>query len=307
MELTINEEYQFYGLVESVNQTTYPTLSVVVLIKDNEKVTIRVDKNIEVFKGEIYHFTGVAQEFKSRIHIFITNMISLRDIDLTDNEKSFIRESLNQSLVIDYKECEAYLYKEISKIKNKVLREITKAIIDENLENFLVSQAAVKFHHSYKYGLLFHTCNMLKLSKGFINVYPHINEDLITSGIILHDSMKVKEMAINQDEYTKEGKLIGHIVLGTMEVTRAAAKLGYENEEETLLLSHIILSSHGESDFGSPKKPQIIEALIVHLCDEADAKIEPAVEALMKCKPLQYTDQVPSNDRVRFLKHKLSK
>ena len=84
-------------------------------------------------------------------------------------------------------------------------------------------------------------------------------------------------------------------------------KESYENEEEVLLLKHIVISHHEDPEYGSPRRPQIIEALIVHLVDVSDAKLQPTIEALNKVKVGELTEQIYVNDRDKFYKHKLSK
>jgi len=148
---------------------------------------------------------------------------------------------------------------------------------------------------------------MLRLSKAYISIYPHLNKDLIVAGIVLHDLMKTKEIKAYTGEYTVEGKLLGHISMVTSEVAKTAEKLGYSEKEETLLLEHIVLSHHEQSFYGSPKRPQIIEALIVHLCDMADAKVEPTIEALGKTLIGEFSEPIPVNDKEKYLKHSLSK
>ena len=136
---------------------------------------------------------------------------------------------------------------------------------------------------------------------------PNINLDLVVSGIILHDIMKVKEIKGFENEYSIEGKLIGHISLIGQEIEKTAYSLGYENEEEVLLLKHIVISHHEDPEYGSPRRPQIIEALIVHLVDVSDAKLQPTIEALNKVKVGELTEQIYVNDRDKFYKHRLSK
>ena len=159
----------------------------------------------------------------------------------------------------------------------------------------------------YKYGLLFHTHTILRLAKAYSEIYSNINKDLLFAGVILHDIMKTKEIDSSYKEFSLEGKLIGHITMGAVEVRVTAEKLGYGESDEALLLEHILLSHHDQLDYGSPRHPQILEALIVHLCDQSDAKIEPIVEALDKIKYGEYTDAINVCDKQKYYKHKLEK
>ncbi|MCB9498840.1 MAG: HD domain-containing protein [Bacillales bacterium] len=307
MEIKLNEKYDFYGSAEAINPSTYPTYSVIISLPENESAVVRLNQDQVIEKGEIYHFQGQAVDFKGRLHILLSDYKNLREEEISEEEKNLIRTSLNKDLVIDYKLCENYIEEAMASIENKVVKEITKTMYDSSKEDFLIYPAATKFHHAYKYGLLFHTYNMLRLSKAYTSIYPHLNKDLIVAGIVLHDLMKTKEIKAYTGEYTIEGKLLGHISMVTSEVAKTAEKLGYSHEEETLLLEHIVLSHHEQSFYGSPKRPQIIEALIVHLCDMADAKVEPTIEALLKTQAGEFSEPIPVNDKEKYLKHSLSK
>ena len=209
--------------------------------------------------------------------------------------------------MIKYTEFASFIENEIDNIENQILKDITKEIYFKYKEDFLVYPAASKFHHAYRHGLIYHTYDCLKLGLAYCDLYEAINKDLVVSGIVLHDMMKVKELKKDSQEYTVEGKLIGHISLMSNEIEKVASNKGYDGSEEVLLLNHIILSHHDEGEFGSPKNPQILEALIVHLVDLSDAKIVPTIEALEKTNTGEFSEQIFVNDRHKYLKHKLSK
>lgn len=113
--------------------------------------------------------------------------------------------------------------------------------------------AATKFHHAYVGGLSYHTFTMLKLIDPFLAVYSYLNKDLLYAATLLHDMSKISEISGVDGEYTKEGLLIGHLVMQTIDVDQVAKQLGYEELEEVLILKHMILSHHGQLHYGSPK------------------------------------------------------
>lgn len=143
----------------------------------------------------------------------------------------------------------------------------------------LRAPAAKSVHHAYAGGLLEHAlsvCRLLdKLSVHYKNYYgPAINRDLLLLGGLFHDIGKIYELSFERaSEYTKEGQLIGHLVIGSELVDRITAQIEGFPENLRLQLKHIILSHHGKLEYGSPKLPHSIEAVIVHYMDDLDSKV----------------------------------
>ncbi|NLB85308.1 MAG: metal-dependent phosphohydrolase, partial [Acholeplasmataceae bacterium] len=173
--------------------------------------------------------------------------------------------------------------------------------------DFYLHPAATKFHHAYIGGLAHHTYTMLKMVDQFVDIYPFLNKDLLNGGIILHDISKIKEMTGVDGEYTKEGLLIGHIVMQTIEIFDVAKELGYQDFEEVLLLEHMIVSHHGQLNFGSPKRPQIAEALALWFFDTIDSKFSVLENEIKLTKENDFTTNIAVIDKTRFYKHKLTK
>jgi 3'-5' exoribonuclease len=162
----------------------------------------------------------------------------------------------------------------IGEINNSKIQRITRTLYEEYQSDFLVFPAAVRNHHEFMHGLAYHTHTMIRLAYGLKRVYPNINLDLLVGGIILHDAGKVIELSGPVGtEYTVKGKLIGHISIIFAEIARVARELGLENEEETMLLQHMILAHHGKNEYGSPVLPQILEAELLHMIDNIDARV----------------------------------
>ena len=153
---------------------------------------------------------------------------------------------------------------------------------EDFIEKFKIHSAAKSVHHGFAGGLLQHTLAVAKTCDFLAGAYPVLNRDLLVSAAIFHDAGKVRELSdFPLNDYTDEGQLIGHIVLGSEMVTEAAQKI--EGFPPRLLteLKHCILSHHGEYEFGSPKKPAIIEAAALNFADNTDAKMEIFKEAIM--------------------------
>lgn len=164
----------------------------------------------------------------------------------------------------------------VDTIQNKALKELIDAFLkDEKMADlFKRAPAAKGFHHIYLGGLLEHSLSVVKLLVKVAEHYPYLNRDLLIAGGILHDIGKIYEFSYdNLIEYSDEGRLIGHIVMGVEMVDKKIADIPEFPVQLALELRHIILSHHGEFEYGSPKRPKTIEALAVHYIDDLDAKL----------------------------------
>ena len=164
----------------------------------------------------------------------------------------------------------------VEKVQNPPLKALLDAFFsdEKTCRLFKRAPAAKGFHHSYIGGLLEHTLSVTRLLDHAITHYPGVNGDLILVGGILHDIGKLYEFSYDGlVEYTNEGRLIGHIVMGVEMVNAKIAAIPDFPEPLAMELRHILLSHHGVLEFGSPKRPKTLEALIVHQMDDLDAKV----------------------------------
>lgn len=165
---------------------------------------------------------------------------------------------------------------EIRRIKDIYLKALLGNIFtdEEIVARFKRSPAATDFHHPYIGGLLEHTLSCIEMAKWIASEYRDINIELLITGIALHDLGKLEELSCKRSfYYTDEGRLIGHIVMGANLVDKYISKIsGFPNDLKNMI-SHIILSHHGEYEWGSPVRPKCLEAVILHHIDNLDAKI----------------------------------
>ena len=183
------------------------------------------------------------------------------------------------------------MFEEIIQILAVIKNPSIKALVDEFLKDkelmkkFCTAPAATQNHHSYIGGLLEHTHNMLNVAKAIMPYYPQLQSDLVLAGIFLHDMGKTDELSYDMAfSYTDSGQLIGHIVQTILMVsnkTKVLEKAGLTVDKQILEnLEHIILSHHGQYEFGSPKLPMTAEAFLVSLLDNIDAKINQVTERI---------------------------
>ncbi len=176
------------------------------------------------------------------------------------------------------------LYGLIDSVQNSCLHTLLELFFKQDkafLKAFQQSSAAKTVHHGFVGGLLQHTLAVAKLCDYFCTQYPVLNRDLLITAAICHDIGKVKELALFPvNDYTDDGQFLGHIVIGSEMITEKVREIeGFPvllaNE-----LKHCILSHHGELEFGSPKKPAIVEAVALYFADNVDAKMETFAEIL---------------------------
>jgi 3'-5' exoribonuclease len=166
-------------------------------------------------------------------------------------------------------------------VRNYHLRNLAECFLadDAFMSRFTAAPAGVKNHHAYKGGLLQHVVGLIELCASVAPHYPEIDPDLLTLGAFLHDAGKIEELTYQRElGYSDYGQLVGHVVIGVVileEKIREAAKLAQEEfpQELALRLKHMIVSHHGQYDFGSPKLPMTLEAIALSYLDDLDAKI----------------------------------
>ena len=140
--------------------------------------------------------------------------------------------------------------------------------------NYSIAPAAKAMHHVYLGGLLEHSLAVAALADDISRRYPGIHRDLLITGALLHDIGKVAELCYRRSfDYTDEGKLLGHIVMGVEMITEKTAKLQDFPPELAIQLKHLLLSHHGQYEYGSPKRPKTMEAVILNFLDDLDSKI----------------------------------
>lgn len=185
------------------------------------------------------------------------------------------------------------MYKEfltyILEVENKYIKELLEKFFVEDkvlAKKFKEHGAAKTVHHNYFGGLLEHTLGILRTCKYLASAYPVVNKDILYAGAMLHDIGKIEEMsALPLVEYTDEGQLLGHIVIANEWIHDKAKEIpGFPKKTENLI-KHMVLAHHGELEFGSPKKPAILEAILLHYADNIDAKVKTFTTLVNQAEP----------------------
>lgn len=189
----------------------------------------------------------------------------------------------------DIDEMQSELNALIDSVSNPYLSKLLRSFFGnaDFMKKFAAHSAAKTVHHGFIGGLLQHTLSVAKLCDNAAAHYGFFNRDLLVTGAILHDIGKTKELsAFPANDYTDEGQLLGHIIIGSQMVSEHIAHIqGFPHKLSDELI-HMILSHHGELEYGSPKKPAFMEALVLSFADNMDAKVETMHEALEGKEPL---------------------
>jgi 3'-5' exoribonuclease len=167
----------------------------------------------------------------------------------------------------------------INNISDQHIRTLLKEIFENDkkfIETFIISPAASKVHHAYKGGLLEHTMSVAELCAFFAMKYNEsVDKDLLIAGALLHDVGKVYEYSVTSSgiDRTNDGELVGHIVMGVEMIGRAISRIqGFPRYLQTEI-KHLLLSHHGEMEWGSPVIPKTTEAIVLHMADDLDSKV----------------------------------
>ena len=175
----------------------------------------------------------------------------------------------------------------IENIEDRYLSGLVNAFFNDPGFSRLFSQAPAsrRVHHAYLHGLLEHTLELLVLSNTLLELYPEINADLLTTAILLHDMGKVREFSWEMDiNYTDEGRLVGHIVMGDEMLTDAIAAVPDFPPELALNLRHTLLAHHGKYEWGSPRRPKTLEAIVLHHLENLSAQVN-RFKLLLESRP----------------------
>lgn len=224
---------------------------------------VRVDGDVSVFMG--------------------ANQLNIERIRKAD-EGEYMPENYLPVSTKNVDEMYKSLLKIIASIKNPYLKKLVESYFVEDpafIKIFRFHSAAKSVHHGFVGGLLEHTLSVTKMCDYFAGAYPMLHRDLLLTAAIFHDIGKTQELsAFPENDYTDDGQLLGHIIIGTEMIRDRIRTIPGFPERLAAELKHCILAHHGELEYGSPKKPAILEAMALNFADNADAKMETMIEAL---------------------------
>ncbi len=186
------------------------------------------------------------------------------------------------------------------------LKLLVKTLLNEYRDRLIYWPAAFRLHHAIRGGLLYHTLSILRMAQSVAKIYPFIDSDLLFAGVILHDIAKTQEFDVAPtgiaSGYTVDGNLVGHLVRSAMAVEKCGRELGL-SEETLMLVEHMIISHHGEPEFGAAVRPMFLEAEILSELDTLDAKIYEIEQACRGVEPGEFTQRQWALDNRKLYNH----
>jgi 3'-5' exoribonuclease len=232
-------------------------------------------------KDDFVHLMGKAVSFQEHLQLTVTHIERMKEEEILSSDFFPMAER-------DIDEMFQSLLEISHQIKNPHLRQLLQLFWEDDpfIKLFKIAPASKWLHHNYLGGLLEHTLSLVRLVLKNASHYDGLNLDLLLTTSILHDIGKVDELTYHRSfDYSDEGRLIGHIVLGIERMEDKIRQLPDFPKELSMLLKHFLLSHHGQYIWGSPKRPMTLEALMLHYLDDMDAKINGIQQFIKKQVP----------------------
>ncbi len=268
------------GITKKTKKDGSPYLTLELMDKSG-KVSAKIWENADHYfknlqEGGIYKVSGFVGEYMNQkdIRIDVIRALGPRDTDF--DETDFVekpafdtRETFDE--MIDFMK---------SHLSNPFLLQLADLFATEHGDKFKNHYGAQKIHHSYIGGLLEHTYSIMKLAV-LCSEHYKLDKELVLTGVLFHDIGKVYEFNVNPAvEVTIEGGLLGHLIIGNTKFLELKSRINGFPEDLSCKIQHLIISHHGEKEFGSPEVPKIPEAFLLHILDLLDSKLKIVEEAL---------------------------
>ncbi len=230
-------------------------------------------------EGDAIRIGGRVDTYQGKLQMIVDR---IRPSLPEEVDRSLLEKSSERSLP----EMEEELRECIGRIDNSHIRGLVEAVFADSgfYDRFIEAPAATRIHHAWRSGLLEHTLSLLRAASALEPVYPELEWDLVRAGLLLHDIGKTEEQGDRAgDDYTVDGTMLGHVYLGAYRVDRAIDSMPDFPDHLRTEVIHLILSHHGDREYGAPIEPASIESVFIHHLDNLDAKIA-------------HTSQVIAND-----------
>lgn len=246
--------------------------------------------------GSVVKIRATVTEYNGRLQLRVTKIREAAEND------EFDMSALIPCAPRKPREMYGDIQKAVEDMTNPVLKKLTQKMLELAGDKLMYFPAAKSMHHAERAGLLHHTTSMLKTAQKVWENYDWLDRDLLMAGVIVHDLSKITEMKAddigNVSDYSTEGMLLGHLVRGVTRVQEAAQLAGIDvNEEYVLLLEHMVISHHGEPEFGSPRPPMFPEAEMLHWIDLLDARMNEMEAAVIRTPSGAFSDKIWALDR----------
>ena len=251
--------------------------------------------------GKVIKVRGSVSDYRGALQVTVDKLRLAAEDDHVDVSR------LVRVAPIDRAGAYADITRLVSTLEDADYRAVCEEMLRRHEDSFRTIPAAKSVHHSFLSGLLMHTYNMLRLADFLAAQYADsVDRSLLLAGTLLHDFGKEREFTFSElglvTDYSTKGQLLGHLVMGAQETAEVAEMLGIP-EEKSVLLQHLLLSHHGEPEFGAAVLPQCAEAELLSLIDQIDSRMEIYREALVPLKSGEFSQRIFALDNRRIYKH----
>lgn len=251
-------------------------------------------------EGKVVKVQGTVTEFKG------SSQVSIENIRLADQTDHYDVASLVPVAPIDVERSLSTVEDLLNSIADEDYRRISLELFRRHQENFRQIPAAKSVHHGFLNGLLMHTVNMMKMADFLANLYSDtVDRSLLIAGTFAHDLQKETEFARSElglvTGYTMKGQLLGHLVMGAQEIAQVARELDLP-EEKSVLLQHLVLSHHGEPEYGAAVLPICAESELLSYIDQIDSRMEIYREVFDKLEDGEFSNRIFALEK-RVYKH----
>lgn len=249
-------------------------------------------------EGKIVKIRGTVTSFRGAAQL------SVERIRLAQKADEYDISALIPVAPMDADAMLRYIEQTVASLGDEDYRTICTKMLARHMEAFRSIPAAKSVHHSFVSGLLMHTGNMLKIAEQLAALYADtVDRDLLLAGTLLHDFAKEEEFSFSElglvTEYSVKGKLLGHLVMGAQEIAELAKELRVP-EEKSVLLQHMLLSHHGEPEFGAAVRPQCAESELLSLIDLIDSRMEIYRETLVSVPEGKFSQRIFALDKTIY-------
>lgn len=254
--------------------------------------SLQLQDKTGILDGKVWDLNGGIEYFEAMDFIQVDGEVTMFAGAMQLNIRRIRKAREGEYITADYfptssKNIEA-MYQElltyVDKIKHDKVRKLVNSFFVEDkdfIRRFKAHSAAKSVHHGFIGGLLEHTLGVTKLCHFYTTQYPMLNRDLLLAAALFHDIGKLEELStFPANDYTDEGQLLGHIVIGCEMIGARIRSIPNFPAKTAAELRHCILAHHGEFEYGSPKKPALLEAMALNFADNTDAKLQVMMEAL---------------------------
>ena len=251
--------------------------------------------------GKVIKVRGSVSDYRGALQITVDKLRLAAEDDHVDVSR------LVRVAPIDRAGAYADITRLVSTLEDADYRAVCEEMLRRHEDSFRTIPAAKSVHHSFLSGLLMHTYNMLRLADFLAAQYADsVDRSLLLAGTLLHDFGKEREFTFSElglvTDYSTKGQLLGHLIMGAQEIAALSAELDLP-EEKAMLLEHLILSHHGQPEFGAAVLPQCAEAELLSLIDQIDSRMEIYREVLAPLKAGEFSQRVFALDNRRIYKH----